>query len=133
MENRITIPDIKYTHRNCIEFLKYFPPYVNINNIARLLLSSEYKDVYEISNTMTTQIHSTKGETYDTDQLPVHLKHLKEYFIKGCPDFLCFDYNNNYKFIEIKRITDELRLSQFLWFAKFNKINAEVMILDYGK
>lgn len=55
---------------------------------------------------------------------------LSNVFRPGVPDFLAFDDNGDYVFIEVKGGGDGLRHSQLKWFADFQEINAEIWFTD---
>jgi hypothetical protein len=46
------------------------------------------------------------------------------------PDFLAFDDNGNYVFIEVKGGGDGLRHSQLKWFKDFQEVNSEIWFTD---
>lgn len=51
-------------------------------------------------------------------------------FRPGVPDFLGFNDNGEYSFIEVKGGGDGLRHSQLKWFRDFKEINAEIWFTD---
>lgn len=51
-------------------------------------------------------------------------------FRPGVPDFLGFNDNGDYRFIEVKGEGDGLRHSQLKWFRDFKDINAEIWFTD---
>lgn len=51
-------------------------------------------------------------------------------FRPGVPDFLAFDDNGDYVFIEIKGGGDGLRHSQLRWFRDFQEVNSEIWFTD---
>lgn len=55
---------------------------------------------------------------------------LSNVFRPGVPDFLAFDDNGEYVFIEIKGGGDGLRHSQLRWFRDFQEVNAEIWFTD---
>lgn len=58
------------------------------------------------------------------------VKDLSNVFRPGVPDFLAFDDNGDYVFIEVKGGGDGLRHSQLRWFRDFQEINAEIWFTD---
>lgn len=54
-------------------------------------------------------------------------------FRTGVPDFLAFDDNGDYTFIEVKGEGDGLRHSQLRWFKDFRGVNAEIWFTDSNK
>lgn len=55
---------------------------------------------------------------------------LSSIFRSGVPDFLAFDDNGDYMFIEVKGEGDGLRHSQLRWFRDFQEVNAEIWFTD---
>ncbi len=55
---------------------------------------------------------------------------LSNVFRPGVPDFLAFDNNGDYVFIEVKGGGDGLRHSQLKWFRDFQEVNAEIWFTD---
>ena len=55
---------------------------------------------------------------------------LSNVFRPGVPDFLAFDDNGDYVFIEIKGGGDGLRHSQLRWFRDFQDVNSEIWFTD---
>lgn len=55
---------------------------------------------------------------------------LSNVFRPGVPDFLAFDDNGDYVFIEVKGGGDGLRHSQLKWFRDFQKVNSEIWFTD---
>jgi|AntRauMinimDraft_2_1070382.scaffolds.fasta_scaffold00008_29 hypothetical protein len=55
---------------------------------------------------------------------------LTNVFRPGVPDFLAFDDNGEYVFIEVKGGGDGLRHSQLKWFRDFQQLNAEIWFTD---
>lgn len=51
-------------------------------------------------------------------------------FRPGVPDFLAFDDDGSYRFVEIKGEGDGLRHSQLKWFRDFQEINSEIWFTD---
>lgn len=51
-------------------------------------------------------------------------------FRPGVPDFLAFNDNGDYRFIEVKGEGDGLRHSQLKWFREFKGINCEIWFAD---
>ncbi|MFB6115677.1 MAG: VRR-NUC domain-containing protein [Candidatus Nanohalobium sp.] len=51
-------------------------------------------------------------------------------FRPGVPDFLGFNDNGEYRFIEVKGEGDGLRHSQLKWFRDFQDLNAEIWFTD---
>jgi len=58
------------------------------------------------------------------------VKNLSNVFRPGVPDFLAFDDDGDYVFIEVKGGGDGLRHSQLKWFRDFQKVNAEIWFTD---
>lgn len=58
------------------------------------------------------------------------IKNLGNVFRPGVPDFLGFNDNGEYSFIEVKGGGDGLRHSQLKWFRDFKEINAEIWFTD---
>ncbi|MFB6216900.1 MAG: VRR-NUC domain-containing protein [Candidatus Aenigmatarchaeota archaeon] len=58
------------------------------------------------------------------------VENLGNVFRPGVPDFLAFDDNGDYTFIEVKGEGDGLRHSQLKWFADFQGLNAEIWFTD---
>ena len=51
-------------------------------------------------------------------------------FKTGVPDFMAFDDDGSYRFVEIKGQGDGLRHSQLKWFRDFQKVNSEIWFTD---
>jgi hypothetical protein len=51
-------------------------------------------------------------------------------FRPGVPDFLAFDDNGDYRFVEVKGEADGLRHSQLKWFRDFRELEAEIWFTD---
>jgi hypothetical protein len=51
-------------------------------------------------------------------------------FRPGVPDFLAFDDNGDYRFVEVKGEGDGLRHSQLKWFRDFRELEAEIWFTD---
>lgn len=58
------------------------------------------------------------------------VKNLGNVFRPGVPDFLGFDEDGTYLFIEVKGGGDGLRHSQMKWFRDFKDLNAEIWFAD---
>ncbi|MFB6145728.1 MAG: VRR-NUC domain-containing protein [Candidatus Nanohaloarchaea archaeon] len=58
------------------------------------------------------------------------VKNLGNVFRPGVPDFLAFDDNGDYVFIEVKGEGDGLRHSQLKWFMDFQDVNSEIWFAD---
>ena len=58
------------------------------------------------------------------------VENLSNVFRPGVPDFLAFDDNGDYTFIEVKGGGDGLRHSQLKWFRDFQEVNAEIWFTD---
>jgi hypothetical protein len=58
------------------------------------------------------------------------VKDLSNVFRPGVPDFLAFDDNGDYVFIEVKGSGDGLRHSQLKWFKDFQELNTEIWFTD---
>ena len=55
---------------------------------------------------------------------------LSNVFRPGVPDFLAFNDDGSYVFIEVKGGGDGLRHSQLKWFSDFQEINSEIWFTD---
>jgi|GEM_PF-528025 len=55
---------------------------------------------------------------------------LSSVFIPGVPDFMGFDDNGEYVFVEVKGEGDGLRHTQLKWFMKFQGLNSEIWFTD---
>lgn len=51
-------------------------------------------------------------------------------FRPGIPDFLAFNDNGEYTFVEVKGEGDGMRHSQLNWFRDFNELNCEIWFTD---
>jgi len=58
------------------------------------------------------------------------VENLGNIFRPGVPDFLAFDDDGDYVFIEVKGEGDGLRHSQLRWFRDFQDVNAEIWFTD---
>ncbi len=58
------------------------------------------------------------------------IKDLSNIFRPGVPDFLAFDDNGDYRFIEVKGEGDGLRHSQLKWFKDFQRVKSEIWFTD---
>lgn len=58
------------------------------------------------------------------------VEELGNIFRPGVPDFLAFNDNGDYTFIEVKGEGDGLRHSQLRWFRDFQNVNAEIWFTD---
>lgn len=58
------------------------------------------------------------------------VKELGNVFRPGVPDFLAFNDNGEYCFIEVKGEGDGLRHSQLKWFFDFRELNTEIWFAD---
>ena len=54
-------------------------------------------------------------------------------FRPGVPDFLAFDDNGDYLFVEAKSENDDLRHSQLKWLRDFSGVNVEIWFADSEK
>lgn len=58
------------------------------------------------------------------------VENLGNVFRPGVPDFLGFNDNGEYKFVEVKGEGDGLRHSQLKWFKDFQGLNSEIWFAD---
>ncbi len=58
------------------------------------------------------------------------VENLGTIFRPGVPDFLAFDDNGDYTFIEVKGEGDGLRHSQLKWLKDFRDVNCEIWFTD---
>jgi len=58
------------------------------------------------------------------------VENLGNVFRPGIPDFLCFDSNGDYCFVEVKGEGDGLRHSQLQWLKDFKGLNTEIWFAD---
>ncbi len=61
------------------------------------------------------------------------VQNLGTVFRPGVPDFLAFDDNGEYTFIEVKGEGDGLRHSQLKWIKDFKELNTEIWFTDSNK
>lgn len=60
-------------------------------------------------------------------------KNISNIFRPGVPDFLAFDENGDYSFVEIKTDGDGLRHTQLKWMRDFNQVEAEIWFTKQEK
>lgn len=105
----------------------------NTEKIARDIIESNWDNVlrttplaiekFEEKYPRACEVVNRKAEEHGVENLG-------NVFRPGVPDFLGFDDNGEYVFIEVKGEGDGLRHSQLKWFRDFGELNSEIWFTD---
>lgn len=101
--------------------------------IARGIIESNWDNVLRTTPNAIEQFEERYPKACETVNRKVQqqgVKGLGNVFRPGVPDFLAFDDNGEYVFIEVKGGGDGLRHSQLKWFRDFRDINCEIWFAD---
>lgn len=101
--------------------------------VARKIIESNWDNLLRTTPNAIEEFEKEYPKLCETVNRKVQqegIKGLSNVFRPGVPDFLAFDDNGEYRFIEVKGEGDGLRHSQLKWFRDFQEINAEIWFTD---
>jgi hypothetical protein len=101
--------------------------------VARRILESNWDNVLRTTPRAIEHFEENFPHVCELVSRKVQEKGVEELgnvFRPGVPDFLAFDDNGDYRFVEVKGGGDGLRHSQLKWFRDFQEIDAEIWFTD---
>lgn len=101
--------------------------------IAKKIIESNWDNVLRTTPNAIEQFEQDYPKACEIVNSKVQaegIEGLGNVFRPGVPDFLAFDDNGEYRFIEVKGEGDGLRHSQLKWFKDFREINCEIWFTD---
>jgi hypothetical protein len=104
-----------------------------VEEVARQVIESNFDNVLRTTPLAIEEFESEYPracEIVNRKAREQGVEDLGNVFRPGVPDFLGFDDDGTYKFIEVKGEGDGLRHSQLKWFRDFGELNAEIWFAD---
>lgn len=105
----------------------------DVEEIARQTIESNWDNVLRTTPNAIKEFENKYPKLCEEVNRRVQeegLEDLGNVFRPGVPDFLAFDDNGDYSFIEVKGAGDGLRHSQLKWFRDFQDIECEIWFAD---